>query len=543
MKKTISIICCILLVISIFSGCGAKEKKIDLIYPFSGKINSYDPQVAAESDEFLIIENCFEGLVRSDDEGNITPGCAASWRIENDGLKYTFNLQKGLKWYIFKSVQERMGEDYNPEITADDFVFALQRAVSRETESPLYSTISCIENAPAVYEGSAAADSLGVRAVDKYTLEITLSSADNGFIQALSTAVAMPCNRDFFEKTNGRYGLDLMYTMFNGQFIVTNELDKSYILKNNKNYNGPSPAKATDLTLKIVEENELLAEKLLSGYYDSAYLRGYESVSINEKDKIKLVPYSNITWAMIINTDSGILANQDARHAIALSLSEPDYEKYDFLTKAKGFIPPSCTANGKSFTEQSKDVTLGYSGEQAVELWKEAAKDDKIYSSELTFIVPDTMEEAAKQILQGVQSSLGAISNVNGKKISISIKLEAIPENELKTRTAARDYDIALYPFKASSASPVSFLQTFSDNNITGFYDEDFINSLETAKGADTENFIEECEKCERALIDTYCYTPLFYESNFYASAKGVSGVQFHAGTGRVSFVYADRED
>lgn len=246
---------------------------------------------------------------------------------------------------------------------------------------------------------------------------------------------------------------------------------------------------------------------------------------------------------MIINTGNGILANQDARHAIALSLSDPDYEEYDFLTKAKGFIPPSCTANGKPFTEQSKDVTLGYSGEQAVELWKEAAKDDKIYSSELTFIVPDTIEDAAKQILQGVQSSLGAISNVNGKKISISIKLEAIPENELKTRTAARDYDIALYPFKASSASPVSFLQTFSDNNITGFYDEDFINSLETAKGADTENFIEECEKCERALIDTYCYTPLFYESNFYASAKGVSGVQFHAGTGRVSFVYADRED
>ena len=75
MKKTISIICCILLVISIFSGCGAKEKKIDLIYPFSGNINSYDPQGAAESDEFLIIENCFVCLVRRYDDGNISPFC------------------------------------------------------------------------------------------------------------------------------------------------------------------------------------------------------------------------------------------------------------------------------------------------------------------------------------------------------------------------------------------------------------------------------------------------------------------------------------
>jgi len=543
MKKIISVIGCLLLILSAFCGCSSGEKKIDLIYPFSGNINSYDPQVAATADEFLVIENCFEGLVRVDDEGNIHQGCAAGWNVENDGLKYTFDLFKGLRWHIFDSVKERMGKDYNPEITADDFVFALQRAVIPETESPLYSTISCIKNASAINEGSAPADSLGVKAIDDYTLEITLDYADNGFMQALSTAAAMPCNREFFEKTNGRYGLDLKYTMFNGQFIVTNELDKSYILKRSESYNGPSPAKATDLTLNIVEENELLAEKLLSGYYDSAYLRGYETSQISEKDKITLIPYSNITWAMIINTSSGILANQDARHALAVSLSEPDYEKYGFLTKAKGFIPPSCTANGKSFTEQCIDVTNVYNQEEAVSLWKEAVKSDKIYSAELTFLAPDTMEDIAKQILQGVQSSIGSISNVDDKKISVSIKLETVPESELKERAAVKDYDIALYPLKASSASPVSFLQTFSTNNITGFFEDDFADRLESAKNSDSNSLINDCAECEKALIDTYCYTPLFYEADFYASAKGVSGVQFHPGSGRVSFVYADRED
>lgn len=543
MKKTISIICCVLLVITALSGCSTADNKIDLIYPFSGNINSYDPQSASTADEFLIIENCFEGLVRINDDGNIHPGCASDWTIDNDGLKYTFHLQKGLKWHIFNSVKERMGEEYNPEITADDFVFAFQRAVSPETECPLYSTLSCIQNASAINSGYAPPDSLGIYAADDYTLEIILDYADSGFMQALSTAAAMPCNRDFFEKTNGRYGLDLMYTMFNGQFIVTNELDKSYILKQNASYKGPSPAKASDLTLKIVEENEPLAEKLTSGYYDSAYLRGYESADINPKDKIELVPYSSITWSLIINTAEGILSNQDARHALALSLSEPNYEKFSFLTKAKGFIPPSCTANGKAFTEQCNDITNSYNQEEAVSLWKEAVRADKIYSTEITLIAPDTMEDTAKQLLQGVQSSIGAISNVNDKKISISIKLETMPENELKSKVSAKNYDIALYPFKASSASPVSFLQSFSDSNLTGFYDEDFKTALENAKNADTDNLINSCAECEKALINTYCYIPLFYEANFYASAKGVSGVQFHPGSGRVSFVYADRED
>lgn len=543
MKKTASIICCLLLIITIFSGCKPKEKKIDLIYPFSGNINSYDPQVASTADEFLITENCFEGLIRCDDEGNISPGCAYEWHTEDNGLKYTFKLQKGLKWHIFNSVQERMGDEYAPEITADDFVFALQRAVSPETECPLYSTVSCIENAAEINSGYADINELGAKSVDDYTLEIRLSSADDGFLQALSGAAAMPCNREFFEKTNGRYGLDLKFTMFNGQFILTNELEKSYILKNNASYSGPSPAKAKDLTLKIIDNTEALAPKLDSGYYDAAYLRGYELTELDSKSKSNLIPYSDITWSLIINTSSGILANHDARHALSVSLSDIDYDKFEFLTKAKSFVPPSCTVNSKPFTEQCNNITNAYNSEEAVSLWKSAVKAEKLYSAELTLLAPSTMEAAAKQLLQGVQSSIGSISNVDDKKVSISIKLETVPEDELKSRAAARDYDIALYPFKASSASPVSFLQSFTANNITGFYTDDFNEKIEAVKAADTTELIAGCEECESTLISTYCYTPLFYESSFYASAKGVSGIQFHAGTGRVSFIYADRED
>ena len=108
MKKLISFLICISLTACIFTGCSKSKEKIDLIYPFSGNVNSYDPQVAATQDEFLIAENCFEGLVRCDDEGNITPGCAESWQVSEDGLSYTFKLKQGLKWYIFPSVKKTM---------------------------------------------------------------------------------------------------------------------------------------------------------------------------------------------------------------------------------------------------------------------------------------------------------------------------------------------------------------------------------------------------------------------------------------------------
>lgn len=543
MKRIVCVLICITLVASLFAGCGSSKGYIDFVYPFGGNVKSYDPQVASTADEFLIAENCFEGLVRCDDGGKITPACAESWEITEAGLKYTFHLYRGLKWHIFKSVKDRMGEHYDPELTAFDFAFALQRAADPLTESPLFSTISGIYNAYEVNSGWVDKSQLGVKALDNYTLEIWLTAPDDSFLSTLSTAIAMPCNEEFFEKTNGRYGLDLQYTMFNGQFRVTNELDNSYILKSSCGedgaYKGPNPATVTDITLQIVDEDTSLVDKLKSGYYDSAYIRGYESAKISDKSGINLSPYSNTTWALTLNSNKGILSAGNARRAIALAVSDIDYDKFKYLAEAKGFVPPSCTIGTASYAESVNDITEPNNPKTAVELWKKAVDATSIYNIELTVIAPENMEDVAKYLLQGIQSSIGSISNAEeDKKISFSLKLETKKESEIKSAVQSGNYDIALYPFSATSASPVSFLQSFSDRNVTGFDSAKFSASLQKAQTSNSADAILECEK---NLLETHCYIPLFYESRYYATAKGVSGVQFHPGSGRVSFWAAVR--
>ena len=542
MKRIISVLLCAIIIVSVFAGCGSKPENIDLIYPFGGNVNSYDPQIASTSDEFVIVENCFEGLVRCDDEGNISPGCAVSWNVSNDGLVYTFNLKKGLHWYIFNSVKKRMGDEYDPELTARDFVFALQRAVDPATSAPLFSTISNIVNANQINSGKADKSTLGVKAVDDYTLEIRLSSPDSAFLQTLSTAIAMPCNEEFFNKTSGRYGLDLQYTMFNGQFIVTNELESSYTLRRSSAYAGPSPAIATDLTLKIVGEYENVVDRLKSGYYDAAYIRGYESAGISNKSGLTLVPYSNNTWSLVMNSGKGILSSEDARRAIALSLSEADLENYAYLTKATGFIPPSCISGSGSYTDNGYNIAVQQDTDKAVSLWKQAVSETSTYTIELTLLAPDYMEALAKQLLQGLQSSIGSISNAEeDKKIDFTLKLETKTESELKAAVTSGNYDIAIYPLTASASSPVSFLQSFLTEGVSSFDTEDFSDALRKAGSANASALAQECYNCEKELLSSYCYVPLFFESSYYAEAKGVTGVQFHPGTGRVCFVYTNR--
>ncbi|MDE5605422.1 MAG: hypothetical protein K2I73_07555 [Eubacterium sp.] len=544
MKRIINILLCFSLIATVFAGCSNSNNYLSVVYPFGGNVNSYDPQVASTADEFLIIENTFEGLVRCDDEGKITPGCAESWQVTDAGLKYTFHLYRGLKWHIFDSVKERMGEHYDPELTAFDFAFALRRAVDPATESPLYSTVSNIYNAAEINAGWIDKSQLGVKAIDNYTLEIMLSKPDEGFLRTLSTAVAMPCNEEFFNKTNGRYGLGLQYIMFNGQFRVTNELDNSYILKSSCGekgaYKGPSKTTVSNITLEIVNDDESLVEKLKSGYYDSAYIRGYEGAEINSKSGINLVPYSNTTWAFLLNARNGILASANARKAIALALSEIDLENFTYLVKAKGFIPPSCILGNESYTEKTKNIIPKRNTSKAVSLWKKAVEATSNYDIELTVLAPETMENEAKLLLQGVESSIGSISNADeDRKISFSLKLETKPESEIKSAVNTGNYDIALYPLTATASSPVSFLKSFTDNNVTGFNESKFEAAL---KKAQSSNSTSDCLNCEKKLLNTYCYIPLFYESRYYATAEGISGVQFHPGSGRVNFVNTIQE-
>ena len=66
---------------------------------------------------------------------------------------------------------------------------------------PFSHQFSNIVNASKIHSGKLSSNKLGVKALDDYTLEINLKSADDGFLNVLATAVAMPCNKEFFYNT------------------------------------------------------------------------------------------------------------------------------------------------------------------------------------------------------------------------------------------------------------------------------------------------------------------------------------------------------
>lgn len=555
-KRLASVILAIIMIASLFSGCGDNSDNINFIYPFNADIRSLDPQVASTADEYLVIENTFEGLIRMDDDGTIKKGVADSWEISADKKTYTFHLFQGLKWDInidkndkgeFKDSRlAMMNKEFNPDITAHDFVFALQRAVLPITECPLYTSISAIKNADAIHSGKASAKTLGVVAKDDYTLVITLSRADESFMEALTTAVAMPCNEEFFNATNGRYGLSTKYTLFNGQFYLDQILESSYLLKNNQFYKGENPSVAKELTFKIPSEDETDSDKLdkiKSGYYDGAFIRGDESEQLKKQEGITYQPYEDTTWAFILNTNDEIMQSKTMRKAFCLGFSHIKELDKEYLSPATNLIPPSCRIGSKSATDLIGNTAIVENQEDSVENWKTALSILDTTNYDITIITPDYMEDYVKKMLQGIQANIGtAIRTDDEQTVSLSLKVEAMSEGDLKSSVKQGDYTIAFYPFETTSTSASSFLNGIADNNVTGFSTNDMKSAISDAnKSGNANDRVKAIKKAEQSAILSYSICPMLYETSYYVAAQGVKGIQFHAGTGRVSFVNATR--
>ena len=150
---------------------------------------SLDPQKIEGSPGGAIVKDLFEGLVTQDGSGNIIPGQAESWTISQDNKVFTFKIRDNARW------------SDGSDVTADDFVFAFQRAVDPKTGSNYgwYLEIPTIINASEIIRGDKPVETLGVKAIDKKTFEVTLQNPVPYFIKMLAHYTTFPVPKKVVE--------------------------------------------------------------------------------------------------------------------------------------------------------------------------------------------------------------------------------------------------------------------------------------------------------------------------------------------------------
>ena len=182
-------------------------------YDIAQNPRTLDPQTATDSASYEIIANMFEGLLRIDNEGNIQNAVAEKYTVSPDGLTYTFELKKDVYWTD--------GDKFEAQCTAKDFVFAFQRLFRPSTKSRTAGDFFCIKNSKGINKGIITdLSELGVKAEGDFKLIITLETPTPSFPSMLTTAPAMPCNEEYYNSTDGRYGLYADAIASNGAFYM-----------------------------------------------------------------------------------------------------------------------------------------------------------------------------------------------------------------------------------------------------------------------------------------------------------------------------------
>lgn len=225
---------------------------------YSSEVTTLNYLTTGTTNEYAIGANVVDCLVEYDCYGNIIPSLAESWESNEDMTEWTFHIRKGVKWV------DKDGNEV-ADVTANDWVSAAHYVNDANNDSSnqyMYDTGSVVKNAQAYYDYTAyllesdngtktvdedgdpievveavAAEDIGVKAVDDYTLVYTLEQPCPFFLSVLSYTSYMPVYGPFLEEVGAMFGLDNESMLYNGAYILSSfQPQQERVLTKNQSY-------------------------------------------------------------------------------------------------------------------------------------------------------------------------------------------------------------------------------------------------------------------------------------------------------------------
>lgn len=541
MRRILAVLTALLLLLTL-TACGDDGSGKGFRLPLDSEPRQLDPQSATEASSVTVICALFEGLTRLDASGNAVDG-AATYAVSDDGLTYTFILKESY-WSTVSIRGEQTDWDEPTRVVADDFVFGMQRAVSPDNQSGTATALYGIKNAEAIHKGEKKLSALGVKAVSDTVLTITLEQADPTFPARLATAPFMPCDREFFDYTAGRYGLETKYLITNGAFSLTAwNHDQSLLLNKNERYHAADAVAPS--AVRFVIGTEDIPAALTEGGLDAAFLPA-DAVDGAREAGVTVYTLADSVRGVYFNTAEPTLANASIRRALRDAIEWSTV--YDHLAaagepKATGYIPPDALVGNETYRNGENAATYSTRVDAAQTALGEGLaavypEDKSPTMPRLTFLAAeDTVSaDTARYIVQSWQ-----------KNLKISCTLELVSEATLASRVKSGSYQIALYTAVGGGLTAADNLTAFvsgAANNLTGFTDPAF----DAAVTAAARGGRQKATAAETMLLETCPIIPVSFPHRAYGVAAGCEDVTvrpFGGGTygGAYEFLQAKKFD
>ncbi|MCM1188830.1 MAG: ABC transporter substrate-binding protein [bacterium] len=297
-RKLFSLLLAALLTMAVLGGCGPDgtgESSGDnssgepviggsVVVGIQQDIDSLDPHKATAAGTKEILFNIFEGLVKSDKNGDLMKAIASDYTVSEDGLVYTFTLREGVKFHNGNVV------------TAEDVKYSLDRASGLLDGTPLISSLKVLTS---------------VDIIDEKTVQVTVGSANTELIYSFVAAIIPAGSGEDAEGT----------PIGTGPFsFVSYTPQVGIVIKKNADYWQEGLPYLDEVNFKIVNSPDTALLELQGGSIDIyPYLTDSQVNELRDSFQILSAPSVNVQ-ALYLNNADPLLSDVRIRQAICYAL-------------------------------------------------------------------------------------------------------------------------------------------------------------------------------------------------------------------------------
>lgn len=492
---------------------GEVEQK--LTFALHNEPDGLDPGITNNSFASPILLNSFEGLVIYDKNNSISGGSAESWDISDDGLTYTFKLRNNLKW-----------SDGSP-LTAKDFVYSYMRVLDPALGAQYSGMLTdFIVGAAEYYAGSGDADSVGIKAIDDLTLEITLIKPTAYYIGILGMWVYSPVNEATVKANGDKWTLSAETFVSNGPFTMKEiSFGEGYELVKNENYWNAANVKLEQLNFRFIPDPSTALVALGTGDIDGQWeipSADLPSLKANS-DSLQIIPSYGTTYYEI-NCSKAPYDNPKVRLALAMALDRTSLiENVLQSTDQPAFslIAPGYSVDGIAYDEGRSDFGLSSNAdvEGARAMLAEAGYPggEGFPTLELSYYTNEIVKNIVEAMQQMWQENLGI-------KVNVSTEEWAVYYENIQ----ALNYDVGAMGWGADYMHPMTFFPLrVSDNvmNNSGYDSAEYDALVEKSQSeTDPVEAMRLMRNAEDVLMADMPLIPLYFRSSPKMMAPYVKG-------------------
>ncbi|WP_423801503.1 peptide ABC transporter substrate-binding protein [Neobacillus sp. SAB-20_R2A] len=497
----------------------------------SSEIPSMDSVLAEDTVSFTTISNVNEGLYRLDADQKVIPAVAAEMpKYNDDKTVLTIKLKKDLKW------------SNGDPVTANDFVYAWQRAIDPKTASTygpyfMAGKVKGAEEIVAKKDKATAEDinTLGIKALDDNTLEIDLVRPVPYIESYLTFPMFYPQNQKFVEAQGADYAKDAAHILYNGPFKLTKwdgPTATEWVYEKNDSYWNAKNVTLTKINFNVSKDPQASANAFTAGEADISPKLAQAAIISQFEGSDELVRYvePSIFWIKM-NEKNPALKNLNIRKAIALSVDKKamvDDVLANGSIAANFLVPKEFTfLDNKDFRATTKEY-LKTNKEEAKKYWEKGLQELGVKEISFVYVGGDT--ETSKLTDAFVKGELE--KNLPGLKL----EMNAVPFKIRIDRENKQDYDLLFGGWGPDYADPMTFMDlwlTGGEHNRMDYSNPEYDKLIKAANedlSAKPEERWKTLQKAEELLLEKdAALAPMYQRSvNLLINPK-VKGFAHHA--------------